>query len=160
MAEDPRASQSSPRRLRWLARIFLAWAVIVFGRLFYLQVSQNSYYEKLAEKQHTREVEIQSPRGDLLDRASQPLALSLPVPSICVNPRLVRDPAMAAEVLSGVLQLNRKEVEARIIAAKARHRGFLWIKRKASAEEPAYLIVQEDGGRVLKSHSEVDTRRG
>lgn len=29
------------------------------------------------------------------------------------------------------------------------------IKRKASAEEPAYLITQEDGGRVLKSHSEL-----
>jgi len=29
------------------------------------------------------------------------------------------------------------------------------IKRKASPEEPAYLIEQEDGGRVLKSHSEL-----
>lgn len=29
------------------------------------------------------------------------------------------------------------------------------IKRKASAEEPAYLIEQDDGGRVLKSHSEL-----
>jgi hypothetical protein len=29
------------------------------------------------------------------------------------------------------------------------------IKRKASADEPAYLIEQEDGGHVLKSHSEL-----
>ncbi len=29
------------------------------------------------------------------------------------------------------------------------------IKRKASADEPAYLVEQEDGGRVLKSHSEL-----
>lgn len=29
------------------------------------------------------------------------------------------------------------------------------IKRKASTEEPAYLVEQEDGGRVLKSHSEL-----
>lgn len=29
------------------------------------------------------------------------------------------------------------------------------IRRKASAEEPAYLVEQEDGGRVLKSHSEL-----
>lgn len=29
------------------------------------------------------------------------------------------------------------------------------IKRKASEDEPAYLIEQEDGGRVLKSHSEL-----
>ena len=29
------------------------------------------------------------------------------------------------------------------------------IKRKASKEEPAYLVKQADGGRVLKSHSEL-----
>lgn len=30
------------------------------------------------------------------------------------------------------------------------------IKRKASSDEPAYLIEQEDGGKVLKSHSELE----
>lgn len=30
------------------------------------------------------------------------------------------------------------------------------IKRKASSEEPAYLIEQEDRGQVLKSHSELE----
>jgi hypothetical protein len=29
------------------------------------------------------------------------------------------------------------------------------IKRKASKQEPAYLVRQEDGGAVLKSHSEL-----
>ena len=29
------------------------------------------------------------------------------------------------------------------------------IKRKASKAEPAYLVRQEDGGEVLKSHSEL-----
>lgn len=29
------------------------------------------------------------------------------------------------------------------------------VKRTASADEPAYMIVQEDGARVLKSHSEL-----
>jgi hypothetical protein len=29
------------------------------------------------------------------------------------------------------------------------------VTRKASTDEPAYLIEQEDGDRVLKSHSEV-----
>ncbi|MFP5077275.1 DUF2945 domain-containing protein [Rhizobium sp. YIM 134829] len=30
------------------------------------------------------------------------------------------------------------------------------IKRKASKDEPAYLIQQEDGDKVLKSHSELE----
>lgn len=34
------------------------------------------------------------------------------------------------------------------------------ITRKASKDEPAYLIVQEDGGRVLKSASEIERRDG
>lgn len=29
------------------------------------------------------------------------------------------------------------------------------VKRTASKDEPAYLVTQEDGGRVLKSHSEL-----
>lgn len=29
------------------------------------------------------------------------------------------------------------------------------VKRKATQEEPAYLVKQDDGGRVLKSHSEL-----
>ncbi len=29
------------------------------------------------------------------------------------------------------------------------------VKRNASRKEPAYLIRQQDGGRVLKSHSEL-----
>lgn len=30
------------------------------------------------------------------------------------------------------------------------------VTRNASADEPAYLIEQEDGDRVLKSHSEIE----
>jgi hypothetical protein len=33
------------------------------------------------------------------------------------------------------------------------------ITRNASEDEPAYLIEQEDGGRVLKSSSELETTR-
>jgi hypothetical protein len=32
------------------------------------------------------------------------------------------------------------------------------IKRKASKAEPAYLVEQEDGGRALKSHSELERK--
>ena len=31
------------------------------------------------------------------------------------------------------------------------------VKREASADDPAYLIEQDDGDRVLKGHSELDS---
>ena len=34
------------------------------------------------------------------------------------------------------------------------------IKRKASAQEPAFLVSQDDGDRVLKSQSELEKRNG
>jgi hypothetical protein len=46
-----------------------------------------------------------------------------------------------------VKQSFTEDVERRIEGAD--------IKRKATKKEPAYLIVQDDGGRVLKSHSEL-----
>ncbi len=33
------------------------------------------------------------------------------------------------------------------------------VTRNASREEPAYLVTQEDGGRALKSASELNERR-
>lgn len=33
------------------------------------------------------------------------------------------------------------------------------VTRNASDDDPAYLIQQEDGGRVLKSHSEIQKTR-
>lgn len=47
-----------------------------------------------------------------------------------------------------VAEVHTRDVTRTIKGAK--------IKRKASAEEPAYLIEQADGDRVLKSHSEVE----
>lgn len=46
-----------------------------------------------------------------------------------------------------VKQRFTHDVERRIKGAE--------IKRKASESEPAYLIEQDDGDRVLKSHSEL-----
>jgi hypothetical protein len=33
------------------------------------------------------------------------------------------------------------------------------VRRKGSREEPTYLVSQEDGGRALKSHSELTEER-
>jgi hypothetical protein len=32
------------------------------------------------------------------------------------------------------------------------------VKRRASSDEPAYLVEQDDGGRALKSHSELQKK--
>lgn len=51
-----------------------------------------------------------------------------------------------------VAEVHHDEVERQIKGEK--------IKRKGSKDDPAYLIEQEDGGRVLKLKSEVSAAKG
>lgn len=51
-----------------------------------------------------------------------------------------------------VAEVHHDEVERQIKGEK--------IKRKGSKDDPAYLIEQEDGGKVLKLKSEVSAKNG
>ena len=90
---------------------------------------------KLAEQQQQKTVEIEAARGTIFDRTGQPLAKTLPAESICINPMKIPDAGVAADLLSRVLDLKRKPLYDRIAMAKVRNSGFLWVKRKVSAEE-------------------------
>jgi len=125
----------STRRLRWLLRMLLVWAGAVFCKLIWLQVFHHDELVKLAEQQQQKTVEIAAPRGTIFDRTGQPLAKTLPAESICINPLKIPDAGMAADLLSRVLDLKRTALYNRIALAKVRNSGFLWVKRKVSAEE-------------------------
>ncbi len=125
----------STRRLRWLLRLLLVWAGAVFCKLIWLQVVHHDELVKLAEQQQQKMVEIEAPRGTIFDRTGQPLAKTLPAESICINPLKIPDAGVAADLLSRVLDLKRTALYNRIATAKLRNSGFLWVKRKVSAEE-------------------------
>lgn len=125
----------STRRLRWLLRLLLVWAGAVFCKLIWLQVVHHDELVKLAEQQQQRMVEIEAARGTIFDRTGQPLAKTLPAESICINPLKIPDAGVAADLLSRVLDLKRTALYNRISMAKLHNSGFLWVKRKVSAEE-------------------------
>jgi cell division protein FtsI (penicillin-binding protein 3) len=126
-------------RLRIFARLSCLWAVLILLRLFELQVLDHENYVRLAAQQQQRRIEVRAPRGDILDRNGHPLAMSLPVDSVCINPLKVPDRALAADLLARVLDLDRTELLARIENAFVSGRGFVWIKRKLAPEESAKL---------------------
>jgi cell division protein FtsI (penicillin-binding protein 3) len=105
------------------------------GRLVWLQVFRHDELLKLAHQQQQKTVEVQAVRGAIVDRNGQPLAKSLPSESICVNPMKIPDPGVAADLLSRLLEMDRRKLFDRLKSAKHRGTGFLWVKRKASAEE-------------------------
>lgn len=123
------------RRLTWLLRVLLLWVAAIFVRLVWLQVVRHDDLLRLAQQQQQKLVEIPSLRGTIFDRDGRPLAKSLPADSISVNPQLIPDASVAADLLSRLLDLDRAKLFDRIAGAKLRGSGFLWIKRKVDASE-------------------------
>ncbi len=129
----------STRRLNRLLWILLVWAAVIFGRLFSLQVIHHDDLARLAAQQQQKTKAIPAVRGSILDRAGQPLAKSLPAESVCVNPQRLPDRGVAADMLAGVLKMDRVALLEKIETAYLRGSGFLWIKRKIDADEAARL---------------------
>lgn len=127
------------RRVHLLARLAFIWTALIVARLVQLQIVQHTEYKKLAQQQQEKTFELAAPRGAILDRWGQRLAMSLPAESVCVDPLRVPDLPMAADILSRILNLDAGDLLERMQVAAATRRGFLWVKRKVSAEEAQRL---------------------
>lgn len=132
---DPLAT----KRVHVLVRVAFVWAALIVARLIQLQVVQHSQFAEMAREQQQRMEEIKAPRGAILDRYGQRLAMSLPAESVCVDPLRVPDISVAAEILSKVLKLDAVDLLAKLKTAVDDHRGFLWVKRKITREEAKRL---------------------
>ncbi len=134
-------------RLLFLAAAGLVWALAILFRLVQLQVVSHAEYKRFAEQQQLRTVPVDAPRGAILDRSGRPLALSVPVDSVCINPLRVPNRALAADLLAGALGVDRDDLFGKMEAAVAEHDrqaklgqrakgvGFLWVKRKITPEQ-------------------------
>src|SRR5580704_4547766 len=127
---DPLAT----RRVHVLVRVAFVWAALIAARLIQLQVVQHHQYADMAREQQQKVQEIKAPRGSILDRYGQRLAMSLPAESVVVDPLRLPDLSVAADVLSKVLNLDAAELLANLKSAVDNHRGFLWVKRKITRQ--------------------------
>src|ERR1700760_2683299 len=76
----------STERLLIMGLILSGWALIVILRLFQLQVLAHDKYEKLGESQQEKLLPLAAPRGAVLDRRGNYLAISLPSQFLVADP--------------------------------------------------------------------------
>ncbi len=100
-------------------------------------ISRRYQQEKLhglAQDQYVRQIEIPARRGDIFDRRGTPLAQSVEVDSIWVDPSMLPDVRKDARALAKALKLGTEDAEdlqARLLKAKR----FAWVKRQAKPQE-------------------------
>lgn len=145
------APKKSYIRLRIIlcAAMFFVFFAVIFAKAVKLQVLEGEHFKKLAERQHTKTVNILPRRGEINDRNSRELALSLEVDSVYANPDKVRDPRRAARALSPVLLVERRELEKRL----ASDAGFVWLKRQVDLSDAQRAMLDGIAGIGLKRES-------
>jgi cell division protein FtsI (penicillin-binding protein 3) len=123
------------RRLQWLGGVVVLWGVAIFLNLVKLEVFHHKEYVRIARKAQEIEVKVPAPRGPILDRSGQPLAMSVAVEKVTVNPLKLPDVSVAADLLALVLHLNRADLYTRMLEAQQNGRGYLVVKPKITFEE-------------------------
>lgn len=118
-----------------LAGVGLAW------RAVYLQTQNTDFLQQEGNDRHQRTLELAAHRGMVFDRNGEPLAVSTPVDSVVVDPRLyLRKVApREGERLAKLLRLDPGEMSQRILARD--NRGFLYLRRHVSPEVAARVTA-------------------
>jgi cell division protein FtsI (penicillin-binding protein 3) len=138
-AGRPNSTPAAVNRLTVVAAALLLWGVLIVLKLVSLQVSQHAKYLAMARRQQEQQIDIPAPRGSIFDRNGQPLAISVPVDSVSVNPLQIVDLRLASQALSNVLHVDSQGLLARLTWARQNKKGFMWVKRRVDPFEAEQL---------------------
>lgn len=115
--------------LKYRVGVVIFFFVLAFGavfvRAFELQVLDAPELKKRAARQHNKTLTVQSRRGDIYDRNSKELAVSIEVDSIYAQPRKIESPGAVARTLAPILSMSSREIEGKLRS----NAGFVWVKR-------------------------------
>ncbi len=122
-------------RLAGLGATFAAMFVILFTRLWFVQVAAGAEYAARAADQQIDSVPTLAPRGDIRDRNGVLLATSTFEPALVVDRRQVpsEEEAELVQRLSGLLDVQAADIEAAFEAAGPQGRFNLAEVDKATA---------------------------
>ena len=137
-----RSVEGNRLRLGVAKVFFLVLFVVAAGRAFQLQVLQGEKLKRLGERQHLKEWIVLPKRGAVMDRAGEPLALSLEAQSVYARPHRIHDSASLSKSLAKILNLDIVEVKQKLTSDKP----FVWIKRQIGPQEAEQIqALSADG---------------
>jgi len=140
-AQAPRQTLTAPLprpRFAFIAILFLGWAFLICGKLFWLQIVQHQVWVSRAARQQTGAFEVAPRRGVLYDRNLKELAMTIQVDSIYAVPSELGDNReSAAQMLASVVHTDPTDnftSEHQMLARFNASHGFAWVARKVDPE--------------------------
>ena len=124
MRGDPVLQKLFSRRAALLAGGKAALFAALAGRLYYLQVIESDEYTMLADDNRINMRLLAPPRGRILDRFGEPLALNQPTYNVVLIAENAADVGITLDSLARLMPLNSGE-RYRILHEVARKRTFV-----------------------------------
>ncbi len=125
----------------------------LFARAVYLQVVDEAFLERQADARHIRSAKLAAHRGTITDRNGEVLAVSTPVDSIWVDPKVLLTTPEQIPVLAKALDIKEKDFTAKL--SRNSNKEFLWAKRHMN---PAAATAVLDRG-IAGVHVQREYRR-
>lgn len=118
--------------VRWRAGIvlmvFAAAAVLLLARAVQLQVTERDFYAEQGGDRHQRVQTIAAHRGMITDRHGEPLAISVAMHAIWIDPQVIAAHPEAIRRLAGLLELSADQLIRRVQDKPSRR--FLYVARQ------------------------------
>ena len=130
-------------RLYGFLLIFALCSIALVARAVNLQIVDTEFLQDQGEARYLREVVVPTRRGNILDRNGEPLAVSTPVDSVWVNPKMLLQAPEDIVPLANVLGVDADEIERRLTQRSTRE--FVWLRRRLHPDVAAQV-------RSLKLH--------
>lgn len=118
-------------RFALVLSVFVSLVFVVAGRMGYLHLVQQSFLAAQGEQRMVRDESIPALRGDIKDRHGEALAVSSPVMSLWLNPKLFD--AANIPKLAASLNIPTNKLARRL--KRNRSQGFMYVKRHLPPEK-------------------------
>lgn len=123
--------------------------VVIFSRLFFLQVIQANEGALQARGQHFENVEVKGSRGVIVDRNGSTYAINARVPSVYAQPAVIQDHALVARTLAPILDIPISSL-TRTLQKKKKN---IQVKRKLTDQEAKSVQALALPGITVKMES-------
>ncbi len=125
------------RRVLFLLLTILVSAVLLVGRLTYVQLWQNEFFQTKAVEQRLQKIPLEGMRGAIYDRNGIPLAISVSSNTVYAIPIEVEDVAGTAHKLAEILGLEAQFLRERL----SKRSSVEWLQKKVSDAAAREIIA-------------------
>ena len=127
-------------RFIFLSIILSALIVILLSRSFYLQYMESDFLNAEGDKKHIKTLLIPSSRGTIYDRNANPLAVSIPVSNLVVDPKIFLSSSRYQELsrsLASMLEMNHSVLDQEV--KKRSSRRYFILSRELDKDQVALI---------------------